>query len=188
MKAAERVEARQWAGGPSPGARIAGSWLRADVVRSSPKWREDRDRRVRQLQCLRGGEAGVGAFENVLGGEEGLHNDILIDERWHVAGRGGVRSLGRGFGDPSGVVARVESGIDLEGFFGAPAGKGLDRPRWAAGGEKGASEASAEAVEAVPVCFGHGKDAAEQVFEEGVDGNVRHKTHKQGKARRERAA
>ena len=43
--------------------------------------------------ALRSGEAGVGAFEDILGGEEGLHNNVLIDEWWHVSGRGGVRSL-----------------------------------------------------------------------------------------------
>ena len=37
MKAAERVEVRQWAGGPSLGARIVCSWLRADEVGQSPK-------------------------------------------------------------------------------------------------------------------------------------------------------
>jgi hypothetical protein len=82
--------------------------------------------------------------------------------------------------DPGGVVAWVESGANLEGLFGAPAGEGLDRRRWAAGCLKGVREAGAEASETLLVDLGLGEDLYQQVFEKEVGGGMRHKSHHTG--------
>ena len=77
---------------------------------------------------------GVSDGRNALGGvwagvgvEEWRRDDVLANERRHVAGVGLVRSMGRCFGDPGDVVAWDEPGINVEGLVGAPAGEGLER-------------------------------------------------------------
>jgi hypothetical protein len=84
------------------------------------------------LRKKRGAEGSRSALEGAgadAGVEKWRQDDVLVDERRHVAGGGVVRLLGRSFGDSGGVVARDDPGVNLEKLVGTLACEGLGRRR-----------------------------------------------------------
>ena len=86
----------------------------------------------------------------------------------------GVGALGHGFGNPGGVVGRVEASVNFQGLSGASAGEGLDSRRRVTGCGKGAGKTDAQAVEIVFSRVGLGHDAPKEGLEVNIYRGMRH--------------